>query len=791
MIRCAEEITLQQKTFDGLCSVCGHKGEFDRGDHKSLRESYPCPNCRFTVRWRDQAGIITDEFGRGQALSLDGLVSKGFLNTISIFEPALRGPFVTRFKGLPNYTQSYFRPDLPLGEVGEDGIRNEDLTKLSFDEDRFDLIITSDVMEHLPNIEAAFAETLRVLRPGGIHVFSIPNDYPFPDRMEPRVAIKNGQEINLKPPRYHNSGDGSKCLVYTDYGADISDLIHSLGGRLIVARRSGAHDPGYTNATFVMRKVASAGARRPGSPEAAAAARAPRIHSAPASSTATRGLQCPICDGTEFEDFNGRKNARCSTCRAVERNRMMALVLDRLGVFAEGKRVLHLAPEMGLAKKFVQLSGDKYHGTDIDTDRYKSSFTTIRKLDLCTDLGAIADDSYDLILHNHVLEHIHCDIGGVLREMDRILAPGGLHFFSVPIRGEKTVEDLSPDLNDTERMTRFGQEDHVRIFGSTDLQNLLRDIWGEGKHLIEPVELFSKDQLRRAVIPTEAWTGVTGHSLFHYRKGGRPPAEAAAAEFKAAPPADAVKKTAAEGVSDEARDMTKEGGSPVSKILLGIPFLRRDNPWPEFPWGEHKPFHLALDANGRGGREIIIRQIVERNVKLIVEVGCFLGGSSLHWLNAKADLTVIGVDPWGGNWAAYIEQMAVDPNMSRHVWHMTEEEVARIVTMLRRHGNFGVALNNLRLYKDRFIPVRQSSPEALYYLARRDIPVEMIYIDAFKHRDDLDAAYDLFPDAILCGDDWLWPDETGEFIMQRHITEFANEHGFQIEANRQSWVLHR
>ena len=761
---------------------------FTRGDERSLRESYPCPSCRFTVRWRDQAGVIVDEFGRGQAMSIDQLVSRGLLQDVSIFEPALRGPFVRRMSGLPKYVQSYFRPDLPLGEVADDGVRNEDLTNLSFDENTFDLIITSDVMEHLPNIEDAFAETLRVLRPGGIHVFTIPNDYPFPDRMEPRVEIRNGQEINLRPPRYHNSGDGSKCLVYTDYGADVSDMIRALGGRLAVVRRSGFVGPCYTNATFVMRKIASSGARRPGSAEAAAAAATPPPSVSDTPMIGGRpALKCPICDGTAFEDFNGRENARCSTCRGVERNRLMWMVLDKLGGLVEGKRVLHVAPELGLARKFVDLSGDKYHGTDLDPERYKSKFTTIRKLDLCTDLADIADDSYDLILHSHVLEHVPCDIGGVLREMDRILAPGGLHFFSVPIRGDKTIEDLSPDLTDKERLTRFGQEDHVRLFGGRDLQDLLAEVWGEGKHLIEPVELFSKDDLRRAVIPTEAWQGLTGHSIFHYRKGARPPAEAAAEAFREsrrpAVPASVAERT-------PTTDGT-EGGSPVSKIILGVPFLKRDNAWPEFPWGEHEPFHLALDANGRGGREIILREIADKDVKLMAEVGCFLGGSSLHWLRSKPDLTVIGVDPWDGNWAAYIEQMAQDPVMSRHVWHMSDEEITRIVALLRRHGNFGVALNNLRLYKERFVPVRRPSPEALYYLAQREIPLDMIYIDAFKHRDDLDAAHALFPDALLCGDDWLWPDETGAFVMQQHIKEFAHEHGFEVEASRQSWVLHR
>ena len=177
---------MQEIQQNGLCTICGYQGNFPLGNERSLRESYACPNCRFTLRWRDQASVIIDEFGRGQALSIDDLVSKKLLQDVAIYEPALRGPFVQRLRGLKNYTRSYFRPDEPLGTESSDGVRNEDLTQLTFDEDSFDLIISSDVMEHLPNIELAFAETLRVLRPGGVHVFTIPNDFPFPDRTEPR-----------------------------------------------------------------------------------------------------------------------------------------------------------------------------------------------------------------------------------------------------------------------------------------------------------------------------------------------------------------------------------------------------------------------------------------------------------------------------------------------------------------------------------------------------------------------------------------------------------------------------
>ena len=512
--------------YSGHCALCGYVGEFQPGDGHSIRESYPCPTCRFPLRWRDQAAIILDEFGRGQSLSLPELVSSGALNDVAIYEAALRGPFTQAFRQLPNYINSYFRPELPLGAVGPDGVANQDLTQLTFPDKSFDMVLTTDVMEHLLDIETAFRETLRVLKVGGMHIFTIPNAFPFPNDSYARVELVDGKEVPVAPERFHISGDGTPCLVYTDYGADIADLITSIGGHLSIVRRSNANEHCMTNATFVMRRLVDELPARPVKPALSLPAGerpAPAPQQAEPRRTAKEqeiadNFTCPICGGGTLVAFNKRANARCGTCGAVERNRLMGMFLDANGEFRPGVRVLHLAPEGAIGKKFHDQPDSHYDARDFDPSLYPSAHFTVRQLDLCTGLSDIPDDSYDVILHNHVLEHLPCDVEIVLRQLDRILAPGGAHYFSVPVRGEHTDEDISPDMTPEDRKVRFGQEDHMRVFGRTDLIAMLDRVWGPGDHVLHPVRAFGHEALNQAAIPMAGWSGISNHSIFCRRK---------------------------------------------------------------------------------------------------------------------------------------------------------------------------------------------------------------------------------------------------------------------------------
>ncbi|WP_250125028.1 BNR-4 repeat-containing protein [Chroococcidiopsis sp. CCMEE 29] len=191
------------------------------------------------------------------------------------------------------------------------------------------------------------------------------------------------------------------------------------------------------------------------------------------------------------------------------------MVLNRLRLLRPGLRVLHFAPEWGLVKKFSELSGELYTPCDLDLTRYKSSYTRIYQVDMCHDLRKLPCQSFDVIIHNHVLEHVCCSVEDVLTELDRILAYGGQQFFSVPIRGEETLEDLSPNLTDIDRARLFGQHDHVRIFGQRDILNLLRKVWGSDQPYIFPTDWFSKEQLEAIGLPSDSWSKLDYNTIFY------------------------------------------------------------------------------------------------------------------------------------------------------------------------------------------------------------------------------------------------------------------------------------
>ena len=220
---------LKRGYVEGVCSFCGALGRFE-GALRLARQEFACPACKATLRYRDQAAAILSQFAHGCETSLDSFVQSEDCRRLSVYEAAIRGPFVRRFRKLPRYTQSYFFEDLPLGEARQ-GVVCQDLERLTFADESFDLIVTSDVMEHVARPKAAIAEIARVLKPAGAHVFSIPIRFPIAKNSVERARIVDGRIEHLLEPRYHRSGEDEPSLVFTDFGCDLLDWHRSVGMR--------------------------------------------------------------------------------------------------------------------------------------------------------------------------------------------------------------------------------------------------------------------------------------------------------------------------------------------------------------------------------------------------------------------------------------------------------------------------------------------------------------------------------------------------------------------------------
>ncbi len=177
-----------------------------------------------------------------------------------------------------------------------------------------------------------------------------------------------------------------------------------------------------------------------------------------------RTVQCPVCR-SGFRKFlpygriNPRENALCPNCLSLERHRLIWVYLDQqTDFFKTQKNILHIAPEACFINRFEKLHGEHYITADIESPLAKVKM----------DIHQIPFEAnrFDVVLCNHVLEHVQDDIQA-MREIYRVLKPGGFAILQVPFFNpvpEVTFEDHSiTDKREREKI--FGQDDHVRKYG--------------------------------------------------------------------------------------------------------------------------------------------------------------------------------------------------------------------------------------------------------------------------------------------------------------------------------------
>ena len=173
-------------------------------------------------------------------------------------------------------------------------------------------------------------------------------------------------------------------------------------------------------------------------------------------------VECPICE-SKFRKFlpwgnKGAENRLCPNCLSLERHRLIWLYLkNKTDFFSANLKVLHVAPEQPFYKRFKALKNLDYTTADLD-----SPIADI-KVDIMN--MQFEDNTYDVFICNHVLEHVDDDIHA-MKEIHRILKPCGWAILQVPINfdSKETYED--PGIADPkEREKHFGQYDHLRYHG--------------------------------------------------------------------------------------------------------------------------------------------------------------------------------------------------------------------------------------------------------------------------------------------------------------------------------------
>ncbi len=197
-------------------------------------------------------------------------------------------------------------------------------------------------------------------------------------------------------------------------------------------------------------------------------------------------VECFVCEKS-FRKFlpygygEPRENVLCPNCLSLERHRLIWYYLNNNTDFlTTNNKLLHIAPEQCFYKNFKQKSNIDYVTADLE-----SPLADV-KMDI-QDMP-FDDNEFDVVLCNHVLEHIPDD-KKAMQEILRVMKPGAWAILQVPMKsGAATTFEDSSITDPKERTKVFGQYDHLRLYGA-DYGDVLRSQGFEVDELDIPKEI--------------------------------------------------------------------------------------------------------------------------------------------------------------------------------------------------------------------------------------------------------------------------------------------------------------
>ena len=231
----------------GRCNICGNQASFYFNAPELYRESLACNTCLTTSRYRSIARGLLRAIKDLTGVSVNSLAELSAVRRpgarLKVYDTQQPFQFANCAYPIPqllakcswiDVSLSTYNPKRTPGEKLGPNLSNQNLEKLTFADNTFDIVITSDVMEHVRLDFQAHREIRRVLKPGGVYLFTVPH---FRDRFDTfyRVDVTDpadpSKDVYLTEKEYHGDANSieSRVLSYRSYGTILDQTLNELG----------------------------------------------------------------------------------------------------------------------------------------------------------------------------------------------------------------------------------------------------------------------------------------------------------------------------------------------------------------------------------------------------------------------------------------------------------------------------------------------------------------------------------------------------------------------------------